>query len=124
MAEGFAYKYLKKHIIKSAGTHPQSVNLMAIEVMNEIGINISKHYSKSILNKDLESYDIIITLCGDAKDECVNLSSFSKKHVHWDLEDPAKATGSHDEKLNFYRKIRNQIESQIKSLNDEIQNND
>ena len=82
MAEGFARQYLTKHIIKSAGTHPQAVNLMSIEVMNEVRIDISKHYSKSILDKDLQSHDIIITLCGDAKDECVNLSSFTKKHIH------------------------------------------
>ena len=124
MAEGFARKYLKNHIIKSAGTHPQSINFMVIAVMNEMGVDMSKHYSKSMSDEDLKSHDIIITLCGNAKDECVKLSSFSKKHVHWDLEDPAKATGSHDEKLNFYRKIRNQIEKKIKSLNNEIQNND
>ena len=121
MAEGFACKYLTKHIIKSAGTHPQSVNLMAIKVMNEIGINISKHYSKSILDKDLELFDIIITLCGDAKDECVNLNVFSKKHVHWDLEDPANVIGTSEEKLNFYRKIRDQIKNKIKLLCNELQ---
>ena len=121
MAEGFARKYLTKYVIQSAGTHPQPVNFIAIEVMNEIGIDISKHYSKSILDKDLKLHDIIITLCGDAKDECVNLGAFAKKHVHWDLEDPARAIGTSNEKLNFYRKIRNQIENQIKSLTNKLQ---
>ncbi len=121
MAEGFACKYLTEHVIRSAGTHPQSVNLMAIEVMNEIGIDISKHYSKSILDEDLKLFDIIITLCGGAKDECVNLNAFSKKHVHWDLEDPANVIGTYGEKLNFYIKIRDQIETKIKSLCNELQ---
>ena len=121
MAEGVAHKYLINHKIKSAGTKPQNVNPLAIEVMNEVGVDISKHFSKSFSDQDLKTHDIIITLCGDAKDECVYLSVFSKKHIHWNLEDPAKAIGSRDEKLNFLRKIRDQIKDKIKILNNEFQ---
>ena len=120
MAEGFARKYLKNHIIKSAGIHPQSINFMVIAVMNEMGVDMSKHYSKSMSDEDLKSHDIIITLCGNAKDECVTLSDQAKKHIHWDLEDPARAVGTSSEKLNFYRKIRDKIENNIKLLNNEF----
>ena len=71
MAEGFAKKYLNDHLIKSAGTNLQKINPHAIKVMEEVGINISNHESTLFTNDDLKENDMIITLCGSAKDECI-----------------------------------------------------
>ena len=116
IAEGLAKQYLNNCTIESAGTKPETVNPFAIEVMKEIDIDLSNHYSKSITEKKLQSFDIIITLCGDAKDECININGLAKQHIHWDITDPAKANGSNKEKLNIYRSVRDKIENKIKGL--------
>ena len=116
MAEALAKKYLNKCYIESAGTIPESVNPLAIEVMKEINIDISNYFSKSITDEKIKSFDIAITLCGDAKDKCLNIKSLVKQHIHWDIIDPAKATGTNEEKLNIYKSVRNLIEIKIKDL--------
>ena len=73
IAEGLARKYLNNYTIESAGTNPETVNPIAIEVMREIDIDLSNHYSKSITDEQMKSFDIVITLCGDAKDKCLNI---------------------------------------------------
>ena len=120
IAEGLAKKYIRTHTIKSAGTRPEPINPLAIEIMNEINIDISNYKSKSFTDRELEGYDLIITLCGDAKDQCVNLSNFTDKHMHWDIKDPAKALGSKEEKLCFFRVAKNQLETKIKTLDNEF----
>ena len=88
MAEGFGRKYLLKYNVSSAGIEAHGINLHAIESMKEIGIDISKQTSKKISLNNLTNYDLIITLCGDAKDKCPILNKNS--HIHWNLNDPAK----------------------------------
>ena len=63
--------------MKSAGTHPEQINPLAIAIMGEISIDISNYPSKSVLEEDLQHATLIITLCGDAKDQCLNLASFT-----------------------------------------------
>ena len=71
MAEGFGSRYIDKHNIHSAGTHPLPIHPLAITVMNEIGIDIANHKSKSISEDVIMSFDLVITLCGDARDQCL-----------------------------------------------------
>ena len=78
IAEGLAQKYLNKYTIKSAGTNPETINSLAIQVMDEIGIDISMKQAKPILNSDIENANYIITLCGDAKDTCIIDERFHK----------------------------------------------
>ena len=120
IAEGLARKYLNNYTIESAGTNPETVNPIAIEVMREIDIDLSNHYSKSITDEQIKSFDIAITLCGDAKDKCLNINSLVKKHIHWDIIDPAKATGTNEEKLNIYKSVRDMIEIRIKELDKQL----
>ncbi len=92
----------------SAGIDPTELNPLAIKVMREIGMDISNQKSKSLdvfLDKKL---DYVITVCDNAKKIC---PAFSGKHknIHWDIEDPAKAKGTEDEKLDFFRRIRDEI---------------
>ena len=63
-------KYLNNCNIESAGTNPEQVNPMSINIMMEINIDISNYHSKSITEKQIKSFDIVITLCVDAKDNC------------------------------------------------------
>ena len=119
IAEGFGKKYLLEYNVSSAGTEAHGMNPNTIKTMNEIGVDISNQISKKINQEDLNNYDLIITLCGDAKDKCPTFKK-SIKHIHWDLSDPANIIGSDDDILKGYTKIRNQILVKIKLLKEEI----
>ena len=114
MAEGFARDYLQNHHIESGGTNQEKVNPYAIKVMSNIGIDISNHISKKMNKDQFESFSLVITLCGDAKDKCPVIST--GKHIHWDIKDPAKYKGNDEELINKYSKIRDIIINKIKSL--------
>ena len=114
MADGFANKYLKDFFISSAGTHPEEVNQNAINAMKKIGIDISNNQSNKINFNQLNKFDYIITLCGDARDNCLNLSKYKDKHIHWDIEDPAKFESFSNEEINLkYSKVRDSILNEI-----------
>ena len=121
MAEGFA-RDLKEKIYKdknllilSAGVSPKPVNPLSVKVMAEKDIDLTNYKSKSLDDIDLKNADYIITLCGDAKDNCPYVGA-KTKNLHWDLLDPANAEGSEEEKLNFFRKIRDDIEIRVKDF--------
>ena len=111
IAEGLAKKYMRTHTIKSAGTRPEPINPLAIEIMNEINIDISNYKSKSFTDRDLEGYDLIITLCGDAKDKCPIISK--AEHIHWNIPDPAKCKGSQNKIELTFSKVRDMIYNHI-----------
>mgnify|MGYP001102933474 FL=1 len=116
MAEGFSkIKLYNKYKIYSAGVEAHGLNPKAVSVMREIGIDISNQQSKSISNDELFQYDIIVTLCGDARDRCPTLIG-EQHNIHWGLKDPAKATGTNKEIMDTYRNVRDQISSNIDSL--------
>ena len=119
MAEGFAKFYLKKYIISSAGTNPEKINQSAIKVMEKIGIDMSSHYSKKINNDELSKFDLIITLCGDAKDNCPIISD--NKHIHWEIEDPAKYKEDKEGSIKKYSMIRDLIIDKIKLLKNDLE---
>jgi arsenate reductase len=120
MAEGFL-----RHLgsgrweAYSAGIEPGSLNPLAVEVMREKGIDISQQYSKGLEAVNLEEMDIVITLCEEAEQRCPVLPVKAKK-FHWFLPDPAKTQGSEEEKLATFRKVRDEIEIQIKKLVEQI----
>ena len=118
MAEAIAKHYLKNWYIESAGTNPKPINPMAIKVMMEINIDLSNHYSKSITNKNIEFFDTVITLCGDAKDNCPNIKNLAMRHIHWDINDPANFKGTNNEKLGYFRSVRDQLVSKIKKISE------
>ena len=114
MAEGFAKSYLKECLVSSGGTHPEKVNPYAIKVMSNIGIDISNNISKKINKDQFESFNLVITLCGDAKDKCPTIPI--GKHIHWDIKDPAKYKGNDEELISKYSEIRDIIINKIKLL--------
>ena len=116
MAEGLAnIKLNDKFQIYSAGIEAHGLNQRAVEAMDEIGIDISHQKSKSISNDELSRYDLIITLCSDARGRCPILSN-KNNNIHWGLEDPANAKGTEIERMNVYRKVRDQISNNTNSL--------
>ena len=121
IAEGFAKKYLNDLKIDSAGTKPESINPYAIETMKEIGIDISDQFSKKINNDELKNYNLIITLCGDAKDKCRILNT--SNHIHWGIPDPAKVIADKKETLYEFSKVRDSILRNIKLLKEELKIN-
>jgi len=117
MAEGLAKKLLGDSIaIESAGSAPSKVNPFAVTVMEEIGIDISKQYSKSydeLIPKFIVSLDYVITLC--AEEVCPRMVSRAKK-LHWPLPDPAGKSGSDEEQLGRFRDTRNALIDRIKAF--------
>ena len=115
MAEGLARTIFPKNWnIHSAGTVAIGVHPLSIEVMKEIGIDISKQYSKTIDDIPIEKIDIVITLCGNAKDRC---PVFPRKVLqeHWPIDDPISLSGT-KELMTAFRRIRDDIHSRIKQL--------
>ncbi len=123
IAEGFG-KYYAKRLCKdievhSAGSNPSGyVHPLAIEVMKEKGIDISKNKSKSLEDIPLNELDYIITLCGDAAENCPVVPNANT--IHWGLPDPAKAKGNEEEKLKTFREIRDEIEKRVIKLIKEL----
>lgn len=115
MAEGFAKAAYPMAEVASAGTHPTMVNPLAQVVMAEVGIDLSSHYAKALDPGYLAQADVIVTLCGDARDHCPAIPA-SARHLHWDLIDPAQATGSRAEQLTVFRQVRDQIQARVAEL--------
>ncbi|WAA10935.1 arsenate reductase (thioredoxin) [Fervidibacillus albus] len=109
MAEGWAKKYLSDEwIVRSAGIEAHGLNPKAVVVMNEVGIDISENKSEIIDLDYLNQADLVITLCSDADERCPMTPPHVKK-VHWGFDDPAKATGTEEEVLNVFRRVRDEI---------------
>lgn len=117
MAEGYAKQILPANNFKieSAGVEAHGLNPMAIKVMAEDGVDISKQYSKLIDLQYFNMADVIITLCGDARDKCPMIPAQTKS-IHWSLLDPAQATGTFEERLEGFRNIRDEIKKLITEL--------
>ncbi|MBY4582019.1 arsenate reductase (thioredoxin) [Pediococcus pentosaceus] len=112
MAEGFARKYFPDWTIASAGIEKHGLNQMAVRVMSEKGIDISKNESKLIDVDFLNSSDLVVTLCGDALDKCPMTPPTVKKE-HWGFIDPALIQGTENDKLRAFRTVRDGIEKRI-----------
>ncbi len=98
--------------VYSAGIEPTEVHPMAIRAMKEIGIDISSQKSKSATNYLSEHFGYIITVCDDAKEKCPVFPGIAIR-LHWPFEDPALASGSEEEKLKVFRKVRDKIKEKI-----------
>lgn len=116
MAEGFGKKYLGEHYdVYSAGIEAHGLNPRAVKVMKEVNVDISKQTSDIIDEKILNKAHYVITLCGDANDNC----PVTPPHVtrwHWGFADPAKATGTEEEQWKVFQQVRDDIELRIKKF--------
>jgi len=110
MAEGFLKAFDKNLQVFSAGTEPSSeVHPKAIQVMNELGIDLSINYPKPVDEFLNQEFDYVITVCGGAKESCPTFAGHVKNRVHIGFKDPAEATGTEDEIINEFRIIRDEI---------------
>ncbi len=110
IAEGILQKALgEKFDVRSAGSKPAGyVHPLAIEAVAEIGIDISGNTSKHMdefLNADVET---VITVCGNADQACPVFPGQMNRH-HWPFDDPAHATGTEEEQLAVFRRVRDEI---------------
>ena len=110
MAEGFLKSFNPQWEVVSAGTEPSNmVHPKAIQVMHEIGIDISRGNPKSV-NEFLEQeFDYVITVCGGAKESCPVFSGKVKNQIHIGFDDPAEAVGSDEFILSEFIRIRDEI---------------
>lgn len=122
MAEGFLKYFAPEFEIFSAGTKPEKeVNPNAVKVMNEIGIDISKHYPKNVDKFLGEEFDYVITVCDNAKETCPTFTGKVGKRLHIGFEDPALARGTEEEVLKIYRRVRDEIKDEfLKLINNEF----
>lgn len=116
MAEGFLRYFASDRFeAYSAGVDPASVNPLSVKVMNEIGIDISGHGSQPADEFLDEKFDYVITVCDNAKNTCPSFPGGHKK-IHWDLEDPALAEGTEEERLIVFRHIRDKIKENVETF--------
>ncbi len=109
MAEGHVNaKMGNRYQASSAGLNPERVNRKAIAVMDEIGIDISGHRSKSVEEFYGKEFDYIVTLCDEAEDECPHFLR-GNDYIHRGFKDPCKARGTDEELLAVYRKTRDEL---------------
>ena len=114
MAEGFLKSFNPDFKVYSAGTYPSSiVHPKAIKVMNEVGIDLSKNYPKSVNQFLNESFDYVITVCDNAKETCPIFIGNVGKQLHIGFEDPAEAQGTEEEILSVFRQIRDEIKKEF-----------
>lgn len=116
MAEGILrHLAADRFEVFSAGTHPSTVNPLAIKTMQELQIDISHHVSKSLDEFIDEQFDYVVTVCDRAKEECP-LFHGARQRLHWSIDDPADVRGSEEQRLDAFRRARDEIGSKIKSF--------
>lgn len=118
MAEGWAKQILgNQWDVKSAGIEAHGLNPNALKAMKEAGVDISNQTSDIIDPEILEKSDLVVTLCGDAADKCP-MTPPNVKRDHWGFDDPAKATGTEEEKWNTFTRVRDEIRDRIKQFSE------
>lgn len=113
MAEGLLrHEGGEAFAVESAGIEPSFVRSEAIEVMREIGIDISSHRSKSIDEFTAEPFDCVITVCDNAKQNCPVVPGASRQ-IHWSLPDPAAVGGDIKTRLDAFREVRDELRERL-----------
>ncbi len=116
IAESYLREYLgDKANIFSAGIEAHGMNRNAIKVMVEDGIDISQQYSKTVDDLGDLNFDIVLTVCDNALENCPVLPGKAEK-FHFSFPDPAKATGTEVEILEAFRAVRNQVKIVMKEV--------
>lgn len=113
MAEGIAKQILgDRGLVQSAGSRPSAVNPLTIQVMKEIGIDMTGHYSKSAADIDPATVETVITLC--AEEECPVFLGKAER-IHWPFPDPGRGAATEEEKLKSFREVRDAIQRRLEA---------
>jgi arsenate reductase len=116
MAEG-----LLRHLgqgrfaVFSAGTHPKPVHPLAVRAMQEIGIDISGQTSKALDPYLKDPFDVVVTVCDRAQEHCPVFPGDAER-IHWGFDDPAAATGSEEERMEVFRRVRDELKARLRLL--------
>ena len=103
---------------QSAGLEPGVINPLVVEVLQEIGIDISKNTTQRVFNiwKSGKMFQFVITVCSEAEAEGCPIFGGVTTRLHWPFDDPSKFTGTHEEQLERTRMVRDQIHAKIDSF--------
>jgi arsenate reductase len=100
----------------SAGSRPAGyVHPLAIRAMRELGIDISAHSSKSLDQFRDQAFDLVVTVCDNAREACPVFPG-AMETLHWPFDDPADATGTEEERLVEFRRVRDEIREKIEDF--------
>src|SRR5262245_25990951 len=113
MAEGFLRAMVGERLeVQSAGTEATRVHPLAVKAMAEVDIDLGRHTSKTLDQLADQAWDYVITVCDSANEQC---PIFPKKttRLHWSFADPSRATGTEAERLEVFRRVRDQIEARL-----------
>lgn len=117
MAHGFIQAFNTDFDVHSAGTKPApQVNHKAVEVMSEVGIDISTHYPKNVDIYLNEEWDYVITVCGGANESCPNFIGKVANRLHIGFEDPSDAIGTDEYIMSEFRRIRDEIKNKFENF--------
>ncbi len=112
MAEAFLKSFDKALEVFSAGTNIASrVHPKAVQVMSEVGIDLSKNYPKSVEQFLSHSFDYVITVCDNARETCPVFVGNVQHRLHIGFDDPAEAAGTEEEILAVFRRVRDEIKN-------------
>ena len=113
MAEGLLRdRYGDQYEVRSAGTEPGGVNPFAIEVMDEVGIDLSGHTSDPVDAYVDTLHDIVVTVCDDAAENCPYIPARTE-NLHRSFDDPSAVTGTDEEKRVAFRRVRDELDDWI-----------
>jgi len=101
--------------VASAGTIPVRVNPLAVRVMAESAIDISDQYAKSVDEMAGRHFDYVITVCDRAREVCPVFPGDAKK-LHWSFDDPAEATGTEEQQVSVFRRVRDEIAKRVRDF--------
>jgi arsenate reductase (thioredoxin) len=114
MAEGLLRHFAGGRFeVMSAGTEASSVRPEAILAMSELGVDISEQTSKTMERYLGEPFAYVVTVCDDANEACPVFPG-AKSRLHWSFRDPSRAEGSEEERLEVFRKVRDEIQGRIR----------
>jgi arsenate reductase len=114
MAEGMLKHYGNGEFeVYSAGLRPSHVHPLAIKALAELDIDITNQYSKTVNEFIGQEFSYVVTVCGSAKELC---PVFPGKYnaLHWSIEDPASTSGTEEEMMKVFRKVRQNILEKVK----------
>ncbi|OQY57432.1 MAG: arsenate reductase ArsC [Candidatus Parabeggiatoa sp. nov. 2] len=122
MAEGFL-RFLGGQYFEaySAGTHPKGLNPFAVKVMSEYQIDISGHRSKDVNALTEQSFDFVITVCDNARDNCPIFQGKAEKR-HWRYPDPAAVEGNEEQCLKAFREVAADLKERLSAWVTALQN--
>jgi arsenate reductase (thioredoxin) len=111
MAEGIARALARAGVtVSSAGSQPSRVNPLAIRALDELGIDIRGHHSKSVDTVSPDGVDAVITLCAE---EVCPVFLGKARRIHWGLPDPAGAGSTEEEQLQAFREVRDELRRRL-----------